>query len=74
MGTGSVLAHKGSSANLIGAGQIVAKYKGPAANAEVIYLTFPKPIRAQFVVVQMRNIQNNIQLAEIRIIKCKFCL
>ena len=73
MGTGTTLRHQGSSQYVIPTGQLIVKYKGPAENAEVIYLTFPKPVTAQYVILQFCNINNNIQLAELRIIKCRSC-
>ena len=70
IGAGANLANAGSSQYLINAGQYIVKYKGPAAKAEVVYLTFPTPITVDFIILQWQNINHNVQLAELRVIKC----
>ena len=63
--------HKGHSNTAINDNPIMAYYLGPAGNREVVYITFQSPVTAQYIVVQGRNIQSNLMLTEVRIIKCK---
>lgn len=72
VGAGTTLADGGTSANLLTEGQYIVKYKGPAQVKEVFYLTFPTPMVADFFILQWEGINHNVQLAELRIIKCSF--
>ena len=62
--------HQGSSNNLITDNEQVLEYVGPASQGEVVYVTFPNPRSAQFLLIQAKSVNNNLMLSEIRIIKC----
>lgn len=49
-------------------------YVGPAAQGETVYLSFPHPVRADYLLVQLDNVNSKAELAEVRVIKCKFLL
>ena len=69
----------GSGNNLLTHNPLVMEYLDKAFPGEVIYLTFPRPLTARYVLIQGNanpadtNPTDSVilELAEIRIIKCK---
>ena len=47
-------------------------YVGPAGQGEEVYLSFPHPVRADFLLVQLMDAGHPTQLSEVKVIKCKF--
>ena len=68
---GTSLPHHGSSADLLTDNPVHGNYMGPNTDGEVVYITFSKPIKAKYLVIQARNLNSNLMLSELRIIKCK---
>ena len=64
--------HQGSSANLISdSSPLIINYVGPAAQGEIVTITFPTPVLAQYILFQVKNLNSNLQLAEMKVIECK---
>ena len=64
--------HQGSSANLItDSSPLIVNYVGPAGQGEIVTITFPTPILAQYILFQVKNLNSNLQMAEMKVIECK---
>ena len=46
-------------------------YVGPAGQGETVYLSFPHPVRADFLLIQLINVNSATQLSEVKVIKCR---
>ena len=46
-------------------------YVGPAGQGETVYLSFPHPVRAEFLLIQLIDVNSQTELSEVKVIKCK---
>ena len=46
-------------------------YVGPAGQGETVYLSFPHPVRADFLLIQLIDVNSETQLSEVKVIKCR---
>ena len=69
--TGTSRPHEGTSNTLLTDNPLRVQYKGPNAQAEIVTLTFPNPVIAEFVSIQAVNTNMMMALAEVKIIKCR---
>ena len=69
---GTSLAHHGPSDNLITDNPVHAHYIGPNTLGQVVYVTFSKPIKTQFLLIQAVNLNSHLMLAELKVIECKY--
>ena len=47
-------------------------YVGPAGQGETLYLTFPHPVRADYLLIQLIDVNHHTQLSQVKVIKCMF--
>ena len=49
-------------------------YVGPAGQGETLYLTFPHPVRADYLLIQLIDVNHATQLSQVKVIKCMLAL
>ena len=58
-------------ANVITDVPLMIHYRGPAAQGEILHITFPTPVMAKYVLLQGKNLNHPWNIAELKVIEGK---
>ena len=61
-------------ANVITDVPLMIHYRGPAAQGEILHITFPTPVMAKYVLLQGKNLNHPWNIAELKVIEGKLVL